>query len=288
MSLRLRSYNFGYARTVYYRLYTKDGPIRSNNPINANNPYISRTLPKFITPPRTALSLKKHLCKIEGLSGPKGSTLFESLSSQTAVEESFRLAVRESSGPGVSEDDPMVLVVGVEDAKKRSASTARSEGLPDVVQAEPRYGMSQDVVINPGLLISPVYYRLYDEDGVLASKMSFDSEDSSLGRIDTLSIPPPQTVSSLSFQVVKAEGFVTRTVQLFQDMDGEVPMTDNDHLPLQAQAYPGHLEDEPITIVCGEENQGKAGTPQFENETLVGPVDPGLSMQLRGHNTWSK
>ena len=148
--------------------------------------------------------------------------------------------------------------------------------------------MSQDVVINPGLLISPVYYRLYDEDGVLASKTSFDSEDSSLGCIDTLSIPPPQTVSSLSSRVMKAEGFVTRTVQLFQDMDGEVPMTDNDHLPLQAQAYPGHLEDEPITIVCGEENQGKAGTPQFENETLVGPVDPGLSMQIRGKTTFSK
>ena len=31
-------------------------------------------------------------------------------------------------------------------------------------------------------------------------------------------------------------------------------MADNDHLPLQAQAYPGHLEDEPITIVCGQES----------------------------------
>ena len=232
------------------------------------------------------MSVKKHLCKIEGLSGPNGSTLFESLSSQTAVEESFRLAVRESSGPGVSEDDPMVLVVGVEDAKKQSASTARSEGLPNVVQAEPRYGMSQDVVINPGLLISPVYYRLYDEDGVLASKMSFDSEDSSLGRIDTLSIPPPQTVSSLSFQVVKAEGFVTRTVQLFQDMDGEVPMTDNDHLPLQAQAYPGHLEDEPLTIVCGQESSGKAEASQVM--TPLSAVDSSLLMRIRAVATQSE
>jgi len=119
--------------------------------------------------------------------------------------------------------------------------------------------------------IHPVYYRLYDEVGVLASKTSFDSKDSSLGRIETLSIPPPQTISSLSSRVMKAESFVTRTVQLFQDMDGEVPMTDNDHLPLQAQAYPGHLEDEPITIVCGEEK-----------------VDPGLSMQLRGKSTYCK
>jgi len=217
--------------------------------------------------------VKKYLCRIEGLSDTS-STLFESLSSQTAIEESFRFTVREYSGPGVSEDDPMVLVVGVEDAKKRSASTARSEGLPDVVQAEPHYGTSQDVVINPGLLISPVYYRLYNEVGILASKTSFDSKDSSLGRIETLSIPPPQTISSLSSQVMKAKSFVTRTVQLFQDMDGEVPMTDNDHLPLQAQAYPGHLEDEPITIVCGQEIQGKAGAPQLKDEAVVGSLEP--------------
>jgi hypothetical protein len=100
-----------------------------------------------------------------------------------------------------------------------------------------------------------VYYRLYDEDGALASKMSFDPEDSSLGRIDTHSIAPPQTVSSIRSQVMKVEGFVNRIVELFQDMDGEVLMTDNDHLPLQAQAYPGHLEDEPITIVCGKRVQ---------------------------------
>ena len=55
---------------------------------------------------------------------------------------------------------------------------------------------------------------------------------------------------------MKAEGFVPRTVQLYglyQDMDGEMSMADNDHLPLQAQAYPGHLEDELITVVCGRE-----------------------------------
>jgi hypothetical protein len=130
-----------------------------------------------------------------------------------------------------------------------------------------------------------VYYRLYDEDGALASKMSFDPEDSSLGRIDTHSIAPPQTVSSLSFQVMKAEGFVTRTVLLYQDMDGEVLMTDNDHLPLQAHhhAYPGHLEDEPITIVCGQESSEAS-----QVMTPLSAVDLSLLMRIRGGVTWSK
>ena len=85
---------------------------------------------------------------------------------------------------------------------------------------------------------------------------------------------------------MKAEGFVTRTVQLYQDMDGEVLMTDNGHLPLQAQAYPGHLEDEPITIVCGQESSGKAEASQVM--TLLNVVDSSLLMRIRGAVTWSK
>ena len=84
---------------------------------------------------------------------------------------------------------------------------------------------------------------------------------------------------------MKLEGFVDRNVQLFQDMDGEVLMNDNVHLPLQAQVYPGHDEDEPITIVCSQEN---AGAPQPENEALVSPVDSSLLMRIRGGTTWSK
>ena len=114
----------------------------------------SRTLPKFVTPPRTALFVKNHLCKIEGLSAPTSSTIFESLSSETAAVESSRLAFGGCSGPGSSENDPIVLVVGVEDAEKRLASTAQSERLPEAVLPEPRYGTSQNVLSNLCSLVS--------------------------------------------------------------------------------------------------------------------------------------
>ena len=61
------------------------------------------------------------------------------------------------SGPGLSDNDPIVLVVGVEDAEKRLAGTGQSEKLP-----EPRYGRSQNVILT---CVCPVYYRLYDENG---------------------------------------------------------------------------------------------------------------------------
>ncbi|EDQ99085.1 uncharacterized protein LACBIDRAFT_335382 [Laccaria bicolor S238N-H82] len=168
-------------------------------------------------------------------------------------------------GPGWSEDDSIVLVVEAEDAKKRSASTAQSKGLPEAVTPGPRY----------------VYYRLYEEEGAMASKTSFDPDDSSLGRIDTFSIVPPQTVSSLKSQIVKAEGIADRKIQLFGDMDGEVPMNDNDHMSLRAQVYPGHVEDEPITLVCSPKKAEKT-----QKDTQLVP-EPSFNKKLKGSITWN-
>lgn len=57
------------------------------------------------------------------------------------------MALRDPSGPGLSEDDPIVLVVGADDAEKRSTNTARSKGLPEAVTAEPRYGANGNLII---------------------------------------------------------------------------------------------------------------------------------------------
>lgn len=253
-------------RYIYYRLYTTEGPIRSNNPIYANNPFISRTLPRLITPPRTASSVKKHICKIEGLSGAKSSMLFESLSSPSAAAESSKLAVKEDCGLGFSKDDPIVLVVGVEDIKNRKANATQLVGLPEALPFEPRY----------------VHYYLYDEEGAMTSKTAFNTDDSFLGRIDTLSIAPPQTLASLRSQVMKAEGIVNQNIQLFEDVDGEVPMNDNDaHISFQTEAYPGHDEDHPVTIVYSQQSRGEVKEAQNTNQ-----VDPSFSKQIRGAANW--
>ena len=98
----------------------------------------------------------------------------------------------------------------------------------------------------------PVYYRLYDEEGALASKTSFDSEDFSLGRINILSVAPPQTVAFLKLRIMQAEclPIIGNNIQLFKDIDGEVPMDDNDPISHpEAYNYPGYVADEPITVI---------------------------------------
>ena len=60
-----------------------------------------------------------YLRKIEGLAGSNAS-VFESLSSDVALVDSTCLRLRGPLGLGASSRDPMVLVVRVAEAEKRS------------------------------------------------------------------------------------------------------------------------------------------------------------------------
>jgi len=96
----------------------------------------------------------------------------------------------------------------------------------------------------------PAYYRVYDEDGESPSKTSFDHSEPCLGRIDTLSVPPPHTVASLKRCLIQAEKFANRELQLFEEDDGETMMNDSDAIALHADTYfPGSSEDNPIALV---------------------------------------
>ncbi|KIJ89835.1 hypothetical protein K443DRAFT_687108 [Laccaria amethystina LaAM-08-1] len=238
-------------RYLYYRLYTKDGAIRSINPIYANNEFIGRTRSRFITPPHTVLSVKNHLCKIEGFNAGTSSTLIESFSDAEAMDASARVLLKGDSGPGLSEDDPMILVVEPRGDEKRTLSLKQGV-LPNSVPHEPRY----------------LYYQIYDKGGVIATKMSFDTEEEFLGRVDTLSVTPPHTVASLRSRIASAEGVVKSKIQMFKDTDGDALMNDDDKLSLLAQTYTGCAEDEPIAVVV------------YENELQVGENNT-FSRQIR-------
>ena len=104
-----------------------------------------------------------------------------------------------------------------------------------------------------------VYYRVYDENGEVTSKMSFDKDDTSLGRIETLSVPPPHTVASLKSCITKSEGVSAHDLQVFGDDTGEITMKDDDIIALHADAYPGNVEEQPIAIVYKETSTPNLG-----------------------------
>ena len=73
-------------------------------------------------------SIRRSLCKREGLSEPEKALVFAPLSSPAPKEDSARLSLYASSGPGLSEQDPIALVVELE---KRTKDVTQPEKLPE-------------------------------------------------------------------------------------------------------------------------------------------------------------
>ena len=113
---------------MYYRLYTKLGAIESSHALYHNDRFIGRIPSKTFPPPHTVASIKQSLCKLEGLSEPDKAVVFAPLSSPAPKEDSTRLSLKAPSGPGLSEQDPIALVV---ESEKRTEKVSQSEKLPE-------------------------------------------------------------------------------------------------------------------------------------------------------------
>ena len=105
-----------------------------------------------------------------------------------------------------------------------------------------------------------MHYHIYDEQGVTASKTSFDQNTPSLGRVNTLAIPPPHSIASLKNHLIKSENILGRDVQIFEDEDSEFPMNDTDAIALLSESFPGSMEDQPIAVT--HEAQGASSSSQ--------------------------
>ena len=85
-----------------------------------------------------------------------------------------------------------------------------------------------------------VYYRVYDDDGEIASKTSFDENNPSLGRVNTF-CAPPHTASSLKNHIIKSEDVSNHAAQLFEEEGSESAMNDSDALTLLSDTFPSLL-----------------------------------------------
>ena len=110
---------------------------------------------------------------------------------------------------------------------------------------------------NYALISFAVYYRIYltEGKGDEKAKTSFDKNDISLGRINTLFIAPPHTAGSLKACIAKVEGLVTlghalyKDMELFQDTNSDAAMNDTDVISFQGDTYPGSDEGDPVALV---------------------------------------
>ena len=123
-----------------------------------------------------------------------------------------------------------------------------------------------------------MYYRLYDDDGEAVSKTSFDENDSSLGRIDICTTPPPHTVASLKKLLIHVEGVLSHDVQLLENEDGEVTLNDGDAIALLTDNCPGSNEGQPIVFTYSRNASDKTTAPE----------NPSFSKRLTARSDWGE
>jgi hypothetical protein len=99
--------------SVYYRLYTEDESIPSANPIYSNDPSLGRISANVVTPPHTAINLKRCLLALENIDASISTSLFITASTQEPLDDKARVLILKSPGPGCTPNEPMALVAKV-------------------------------------------------------------------------------------------------------------------------------------------------------------------------------
>jgi hypothetical protein len=95
-----------------------------------------------------------------------------------------------------------------------------------------------------------VYYLLYVNGDEMPSKVAFDTEEPSLGRIRVGSIAPPHTPTSIKRCISRVErnpGLARSHTHLFVDTSCETPLKEG-HISLRTDG-PGLSPNEPMAIV---------------------------------------
>jgi hypothetical protein len=95
----------------------------------------------------------------------------------------------------------------------------------------------------------PVYYLLYDKDGESPSKVSFDPEQPSLGRIRADSVAPCHTPASLKRRISRVEKNPALAVaDLLADVSCDSPMKEV-YMQILNGDVPGLSQYEPMVLV---------------------------------------
>jgi hypothetical protein len=99
---------------LYYRVYTQDGAVQSKHPVYSNDASLGRINANWVAPPHTAASIKRHLSKEEQIADHTCTSLFNNISSPSALADGDIVLILTGTGPGSSPGDPLALVVNPE------------------------------------------------------------------------------------------------------------------------------------------------------------------------------
>ena len=94
-----------------------------------------------------------------------------------------------------------------------------------------------------------MYYQLFANNSEIPSKVSFDPEEPSLGRIRADSVAPPHSLASIKLRISRVEETpALANADLFADISNDAPM-DEGYISILGTDGLGLTPDEPMSIV---------------------------------------
>ncbi|KAJ6461843.1 hypothetical protein C8R47DRAFT_1159088 [Mycena vitilis] len=229
---------------VYYRVYTKDGAIPSKSAFNPSDPFVGRIAARSVPPPRSVAAVKRCITHAEAISDPEGhrTNLYQNVAAKDRMAEAARVNIAgDTNNPGNNPETPFLLVL-IDDL-----TTAEVAGI-EVTQIE--VGSSY------------LYYQLYTQTGEDSSKVCFDLNEPSIGRVGRLRICPPVEPGAIKRCIASVEGRpIYRYAALYLDVAAAEPLVDERFYGAIETGTAGSSKERPMVLVQPERRRGLLNRP---------------------------
>ena len=165
-----------------------------------------------------------------------------------------------NTGPGSTPQEPLALVAKMSNSERSALESVRRGGLTSVAEAasdttiQYRTSIQQSptILLITSRLLEEVYYLLYADDYEIPSKVAFDPERPSLGRIHVDSVAPPHSPTSIKRCISRVEENPAlawlQVADLFVDTLSDTPLKEG-HISILRADGPGWSPNEPMAIV---------------------------------------
>ena len=185
------------------------------------------------------------------------TNLFLTPYSQSPMGDTDKVTIRNHIGPESALQEPLALVTKMSDSERSALESGgrgelASAAESDTTALEIRYRTS--IQHSPTFhfviyrLLGVVYYLLYVDDCKMLSKVAFDSDKPSLGRIRADSIAPPHSPASIMRCVLRVERIPFGHADLFANILCDNPLKEG-HISILRTDGPGLSPNEPMAIV---------------------------------------
>jgi hypothetical protein len=125
---------------VHYRVYSEGGAIPSKTSATPDHdPFLGRIKARSVPPPHTVHTLKRSLAKFENINDRTGCSLFLTPYSQSPMDDTTKVTIRNHTGPGFLPQEPLALVVKLTDSERSALEFGEMREGPNTTSSNTRY-----------------------------------------------------------------------------------------------------------------------------------------------------